>query len=275
MNNADPSPKAEVFERALKSVLRPMMRMLISKGIAAPAFYRLVKQTFVETAVEMMGQDATDSRVSVMTGVHRRDVKEFRDPDRSAEETLRTKVSTLSSVVGRWLSDPNYAQADGAPRPVPRSGDAPSFEALVQSVSRDVRPRTVLDELLRQDIVRTDGDAVVLDLDALVGPADTDQRMHFFAHNVGDHMAAAVENLLAEKPVLLERAVFYNHLTEDSVRDIERHVRRLSQDALLQVNKVAAERQSEDKSKETGTHRFRFGMFFYKEDEDDKGPDHP
>ena len=47
MNNADPSPKAEVFERALKSVLRPMMRMLISKGIAAPAFYRLVKQTFV------------------------------------------------------------------------------------------------------------------------------------------------------------------------------------------------------------------------------------
>ena len=174
-----------------------------------------------------------------MTGVHRRDVKEFRDPGPQCRRDAagqgvypfvcrRTLVVRSQLCPGRWRAETCAAQR----------GTLPSFEALVQSVSRDVRPRTVLDELLRQDIVRTDGDAVVLDLDALVGPADTDQRMHFFAHNVGDHMAAAVENLLAEKPVLLERAVFYNHLTEDSVRDIERHVRRLSQDALLQVNKA-------------------------------------
>lgn len=275
MSSADPSPNAQIFERALKTVLRPMMRMLISKGIAAPAFYRVVKQTYVETAVELLGRDATDSRISVMTGVHRRDVKEFRDPDRHAEESLRRKVSTLTSVVGRWLSDPVYANAQGAPVAIKRSGQAPSFDALVQSVSRDVRPRTILDELIRQDIVYQTDDLIALDMDVLVGPADTDQRMHFFAHNLGDHMAAAVENLLEEQPKLLERAVFYNHLTASSVDKLEAQARSLSQDTLLKINKLAADMQSTDKVLAEGKQRFRYGVFFYKEDESEapKGND--
>lgn len=267
MSGADPSAGTEVFERALRNVLRPMMRMLISKGIAAPAFYRLVKQTYVETAVEMLGDTATDSRISVMTGVHRRDVKDFRDPDRTAEETLRRKVSVLISVVGRWLSDPGYTDSKGDPAPMARTGEGASFDTLVRSVNRDVRPRTVLDELIRQNIVYLRDDDVVLDAAMLVGPADSDQRLHFFAHNVGDHMAAAVENVLSETPQMLERAVFYNHLTEASVSEIQTEVREVSQDALLKINALAAEKQAGDKTTQTGSHRFRFGVFFYSEDE--------
>ncbi len=34
--------------------------------------------------------------------------------------------------------------------PLPRSGPAPSFDSLVASVTRDVRPRAVLDEWVSQ-----------------------------------------------------------------------------------------------------------------------------
>ena len=62
-------------------------RALIAKGVTAPDFYRVVKQTFVEVAeadFALDGERPTDSRISMLTGVHRRDVKAFRDPDMAA-----------------------------------------------------------------------------------------------------------------------------------------------------------------------------------------------
>ncbi len=264
----DPFSRSGLFERAVRRILRPLVRALIAQGVTAPALYRIVKQTYVEVAVDDLGEAATDSRVNVMTGVHRRDVKEFRARDQSESTETQRKVSILLTVVGRWMSDPVFAEA-GVPRALPRfATDGPSFETLVQSVSRDIRPRTVLDELTRQGIARLDEDEVRLVSEGVVGSADTDQKLHFFAHNLGDHMQAAVDNLLSEEPEFLERAVFYNHLERESVETIEAEVRRLSQDGLKRINTLAAGKQAADKAQPTATHRFRFGVFFYREDED-------
>lgn len=264
----DPFSQSGLFERALRRLLRPLVRALIAQGVTAPALYRIVKQTYVEVAAEDLGAEATDSRINVMTGVHRRDVKDFRA--RGSEEGGETqrKVSILLTVVGRWMSDPDYLQ-DGVPRDLPRAApEGPSFEALVQSVSRDIRPRTVLDELTRQGITALEDDRITLIAEGLVGSADTDQKLHFFAHNLGDHMQAAVDNLLSDDPQHLERAVFYNHLDEVSVAEVEGEARRIGVDALRQINTLAARKQGADQSKATASHRFRFGVFFYKEDED-------
>lgn len=263
----DPFSKSSLFERAVRRILRPLVRALIAQGVTAPALYRIVKQTYVEVAADDLGDAATDSRINVMTGVHRRDVKEFRTRDQTESEETQRKVSILLTVVGRWMSDPDYLD-NGAPRALPRfASNGPSFEALAQSVSRDIRPRTVLDELTRQKITALEEDHVHLLAEGLVGSADTDQKLHFFAHNLGDHMQAAVENLLSEDPQHLERAVFYNHLDETSVNAIETDARRISMDSLRQINALAAGYQAQDTTKPSATHRFRFGVFFYKEDE--------
>jgi hypothetical protein len=211
-----------------------------------------------------------------MTGVHRRDVKEFRSPDDDAAEAHGRKVSTLSTVVGRWLSHADYVDEDGTPVAIPRTADnGPNFEGLVRSVSRDVRPRTILDELERQGILAVEGDMLRLMMDGLVGPADMDQRLHFFSHNLGDHMNAAVDNLLSDTPPHLERAVFYNNLDDAAVAQLEGDARTIATDALRQINTQAADLQNPDATDKDATHRFRFGVFFYKEDEraDTKGQD--
>ncbi|MDW3183527.1 MAG: DUF6502 family protein [Roseobacter sp.] len=268
MTARDPISQSRLFERALRRLLRPLVRALIAQGVSAPALYRIVKQTYVEVASADLGTAATDSRITVLTGVHRRDVKEFRTRDQEEDGETQRKVSILLTVVGRWMSDPVYLD-NGQPRVLPRFGrEGPSFETLVQSISRDIRPRTVLDELTRQGITGIDEDQVSLMSEGLVGSADTDQKLHFFAHNLGDHMQAAVENLLSDDPQHLERAVFYNHLNAESVEEVESEARRLSLDALRQINALAAGRQAKDKTEASATHRFRFGLFFYKEDED-------
>ena len=279
MSENPSNPRSDAFIKVLKGLLRPLIRALIAQGVTAPAFYKLIKQTYVDVAEKDLREQEdqiTDSRISVMTGVHRRDVKQMRNEDQTEQASLRAKVSTLTSVLGHWLGDPRFATSEGLPKELDRfgSGDGNSFESLVRSVSTDVRPRTVLDELVRQKLVELDdGDVVTLKADAFLGPADVDQRILFFSSNVGDHMAAATENLLAEEPPFLERAVFYNYLTEKSVDEIEEKARSMGNDLLLDLNKDAHARQLVDKETQEGTHRFRFGVFFYREDEGDKDDD--
>ncbi|MCY4336027.1 MAG: DUF6502 family protein [Litoreibacter sp.] len=273
MSSEDHFTKATTFERAVRRLLRPLLRALIAKGVTAPTFYRIVKQSYVDVAISELGDYATDSRVSILTGVHRRDVKTFRNIDADVEPDPGRRASILSTVIGRWLSHPDYQDDTGAARALPRQSEndgAPSFDALVQSVSRDIRPRAVLDELERQGAVRVEDGQVLLKAEGLIGSADAEQKLHFFAANLGDHMNAAVENLISENPEHLERAVFYNHLSENSVAHLETRARELGLETLQELNTLASERQEQEKNTPDATHRFRFGLFFYKEDERDQ-----
>lgn len=271
MTDQTPEGRPPALMKVLARLLRPLVRALIAQGVTAPAFYRLVKQVYVEVAerdFRLGDAPPTDSRISVLTGVHRRDVKTFREDAGAAERAAGAKVTTIASVIGRWLSSPDTTDAEGAPKPLPRAAKTgESFEALARAVSSDIRPKTVLDELERQNLVEIDAEGLVrLKGGAFIGPADLDQKVHFFAENVGDHIAAAVDNLLAEEPPFMERAVFYNRLRGASVDEIETTARTLGMEALVALNRRAGELQAEDREAEDGTERFRFGVFFYRED---------
>ena len=263
---------------ALKRVLRPLVRILIAKGVTAPALYRMLKELYVEVAAEAFrldGKPLTDSRVSVLTGVHRKDVRSIRAQPADAESPLERQVTVMTTVVGRWLADPQTTGADGDPLPLPRqAADGPSFDALVAAVNTDVRPRTILDELVRRGAVVLDekSETVLLQAEALLPREAGEERFHFFARNVGDHMAAAVENTLTEDgpAPFLERAVFYNNLRADSVDVIEARARALAGEALGELNRLGFARQSADAESADGepaTERFRLGIYFYREDE--------
>ncbi|MGF1445330.1 MAG: DUF6502 family protein [Pikeienuella sp.] len=267
-------PPANPFIRVLRGLLRPLVKAMISQGVTVPAVYRLLKEVYVEVAEQdfaLDGKRPTDSRISVLTGVHRKDVRVIREAGPQETGTSRRRVAAIASVIGRWLADPQMLDATGQPRPLPRQAQPDtgvSFDALVGAVSKDVRPRTVLDELLRQRLVSLDEaeDLVRLNPEAVLGPGDSEQKVIFFAQNVGDHIAAATENLLAadQGAPFMERAVFYNRLKAASVDAIEGEARDFAARALAQVNRSAFLRQAADLDTEDATERFRFGVYFYR-----------
>ncbi|MEM7239348.1 MAG: DUF6502 family protein [Pseudomonadota bacterium] len=265
--------RSTVFGKVIEGLMRPLVRALITQGITAPALYRIIKRLYVDVAENDFRIDETrqtDSRISVLTGVHRRDVKTYREGAGTPDTEIQEKVTTIASVLGKWLAGPETTDSQGRAMPLPRTAtNGASFEDLVRSVSRDIRPRTVLDELVNQKLVliSSDDGSVHLNTDAFFGPADTEQKIHFFAENVGDHIAAAVDNLLAERPRFMERAVFYNRLTPASVDEIETAARSLGTEALSSLNSLANIKQSTDLDLPDSTVRFRFGVFFYREDE--------
>ncbi|MEM9430609.1 MAG: DUF6502 family protein [Pseudomonadota bacterium] len=263
----DPSDR---FLKVMKGLMRPLVRTLIARGITAPAFYKLLKSVYVEVAHDdfRIGNKApTDSRITLLTGVHRRDVRAILSSEDETWETTRSKTAMLATVIGQWRARPSYLAEDGSPKPLPRTAaDGESFEALVRAINTDIRPRTVLDELLRQDLLVEGEDGLLRISDAARrGPASDDDRLVFFASNVGDHIAAAAENLLAETPPFYERAVFYNNLRPEAVDAIEARARLLSQNVLETLNEESLALRGDAEITPPGRERYRLGIYFYRE----------
>ncbi len=274
MSSKELSGAGSALMRVLHGLLRPLVRTLIAYGLTAPTVYRLLKRIYVEVAHEdfrIADTPPTDSRITLLTGVHRRDVREILTSDAESWTGARQKSTVFATVVGQWLANPDYLDDAGNPLVLPRSGELTSFESLVRLVSTDLRARTVLDELLRLGLVEEVEDGLALKSEqAVFGSGSDEHKTVFFAANVGDHLAAAAENLLAPEPPFLERAVFYNHLSETSIDQIEAMARTESQTVLNALNKQSAQFQKQDRSSPGPKQRYRFGVYFYREDADVK-----
>ena len=253
---------------ALRRVLRPLVRLLLTHGITQPALARMLKAVYVEVAEQefsLPGERASDSRVSLLTGVHRKDVRVLRAAPPATDEVPES-VSIGSQIVTRWCSDPRFSQ-DGRPGALPRREGPDSFEALVESVARkDLKARVVLDELLRLGVVTlTAGDAVALELEAFVPRHGFDEKAYYLGRNVRDHIATARHNLAGEGEPRLERSVYYAGLSTESVQTLQALAREVGSEALRQVNQRAHELQAADADQPGADHRMSFGAWFHRE----------
>ena len=210
----------------------------------------------------------TDSRISLLTGVQRRDVNRLRK-ESSTASTLPLQASMSAHLLAIWSGNDQYIDAQGIPLPLPRSasqGGEHSFEALVRSVSKDFRPRVVLDEWLRQGIVTLDErDHVRLAADAFASPRGIEEKSFYFGQNIHDHLAATVHNLSGNHPPFLERCVYYSDLTAESAQEYARYARLSGMRALHTVNRHAMELQKRDAGKPDAIYRTNFGIYHYTE----------
>lgn len=256
----------------LGRLLRPLVRLFISTGITFPLLSDLLRELYVNVAENdfaLAGKEQTDSRVSLLTGIHRKEVRRLRGAG-APVSAIPSSLSGSSRILARWLGSESFSTSDG-PMALPRTageGDA-SFEALVQSVTRDVRPRAVLDEWLNRGLVEIDAeDRIVLRETALIPASGEEQQLYYFGRNLHDHIAAAVTNITAPKPRFLERAVHYDHLSRESVEKLEALSRELASNALQKANREALRLSDEAPD---GAWRWNFGLYVYAEEDASPG----
>lgn len=259
---------------AVRRVLVPLVRTLIGFGISWPMLATLLKSVYVEVAERgfaLPGKPMTDSRITLLTGVHRKDVSQIRSAPPAAEAAAAAAPSLGSQVLSRWLTDPGFLDAAGRPLPLLRSSASehePGFETLVTGISKDIRPRALLDELLHAGLVteRPDG---LLDLAeaAHVPRGDLDKLAYYYGRNLADHLAASGHNLAGGTPPFLERALAYDRLSPDSITALRREADRLGMAMLVELNRMAADLADGDAGRDDASHRFTAGLYLYDEDE--------
>lgn len=266
---ADTPREGAGLHAPLARLLRPLVRLLVARGITFPALTDLLRELYVNVAeydFALAGKEQTDSRVSLLTGIHRKEVRRLRGAG-APVSAVPAVVSRTSRIIARWIADPAFTDARGQPLKLPRTaeGGAPSFEALVAGVTRDLRPRAVLDEWLDRGLAFTDPqDRIVLAEAAYVPRGDGAEgpQLYYFGRNLHDHIAAAVANILGDAPRFLERAVHYDGLSEDLAIRLEARAREIAMEALQQANREAHAACQTDPG---GTHRWNFGLYVYTE----------
>ena len=238
-------------------------------SITFPFLSNLLKSIYVEVATEefrLQGKPQTDSRISLLSGVHRKDVKNLR-PDGMHEQTVPPSVSLSTKLVELWTSDPQHLDDTGRHRPLSRlmsEGGEASFEGLVTSVSKDIRSRVILDEWLRSGIAKINAEGhVCLNTEAFFKESDFDEKAYYIGQNLHDHLCAASLNLQGQQPPLLESSIHCNKLTPESIAELDELAKRLGMQMLDAVNKRAAELEARDTDKPDARQRMNLGIYFF------------
>jgi Family of unknown function (DUF6502) len=295
--------RPRLVERTALRMLRPIVRWLIQQGITYPQFSESLKHLFLDAArkelrARALGKmsatlelkEPTDSALSLLSGVHRRDIRNFRAAEQ-AFESARLEPSALSlevqylpasdtnapqlsknrfglsaQVVARWFSDPNYLDVNEQPLLLTRSGDV-SFDALVASISTDVRPRAVLDQLLHLSLVEISEEHVRLVGAGFAPRADWAALSASATDNITDHLRAAIDNLDG-KENWLEQAIFSDEMSAESVQKL--HVAasaawRGNHRKLMQLAQQLYEQDLANREVSERVYRARIGMFYYDE----------
>jgi len=268
--NADALDASPALVLAFKRLLRPLVRLLLAKGVTYPYLCGQLKTIFVDVAAHdfpLKGKRQTDSRLSLLTGVHRKDVHRFMNEPRDTGAAPHN-VSFGSRLVARWCGETDYLDESGEPRPLSRLATAdggPSFERLVADESKDIRSRAVLDEWLRLGLVVVDDeDRVCLRTGAFVPEEGFEEKAYFLGRNVRDHLAAATHNVLDGKPPFLERCVYSDGLNEAATAELAALSERLGMHALRAINRRARELR-ESSGGDQPVQRMTFGVYFFSE----------
>lgn len=251
---------------AMRDLLQPLAELAVGQGVLYATVEEMLKTAFVTAARQAHGLAASDrvvSRISTVTGLNRREVTRLTQIDTT---TIQPKASPATRVFTRWLSDPALKDSNGEPRSLSRQGPAPSFESLANSVTRDVHPRSLLDELCRLGLARLDGESVHVASSTFVPKGDSARLLGFMGSNVGDHLRAAIANVTADKPRHFEQAIFADELSQDSLDAVRELVR--TQWQTLLAGTVPTLQKLIDADQAAGRaqqQRVRIGLFSYTE----------
>ena len=247
-------------------IMQPLVRWLLRSGVGYGEFSTALKTVFLtetETELRRIGGKRTDSTRSMLSGLHRKDVRALMPAvsEGLAEgspraDALNSRPSMASKLVTRWL-------ADDLPEKLPTSGNAPSFESLARQVSVDVHPRAVLNELVRLGVVKEDEHSVHLCRSAFEPDPDQEELLRMVAASVADHLAAGVSNVSRERErSFLEQSVFADGLHPESVAKLETLAATIWPQVMRTLVKAATPLYEKD-SQTGGDQRFRAGMFSY------------
>ncbi len=253
---------------AAAAMLRPLVKRLLAMGVPFGRLEARLRELFVEVAdVEfaLPGRQQTDSRVSLLTGINRKEVRRIRSAEGQAGPRSFT-MNYATALISRWLTDAQTADRAGRPLPLPYSAArGPSFMKLARKVTADLAPGVLLDQLVNSGAVEVrDGNVVVLKSDAYVPKPDVAEKVQILAEDPAELIDTILRNTFAEgEELLLQRKVYYDNLGGDAAKQIRAEMRREGERFLRRVNRLLARHDRDRNPKAAGGERFYAGMGVY------------
>lgn len=166
--------------KALLQALRPLIRSLLRAGIGYREFSEVSKAAFVDVATKdygLRGRPTNISRVAVMTGLTRKEVRRLRDKAAAGDETEVIRSAPMAVILHRWFTEAEFTDDNGVPLELEFDGKSPSFADLVRKHGGDIPPGAMRTELKRIDAVKETDDGKLLVLKRNVSGLDVHEKL--------------------------------------------------------------------------------------------------
>ncbi len=266
------------FVTTLNRVLTPLVRMLLRAGFTYPRLIQLLRTLYVDLAeseFKVDGAPLTTSRMSLLTGIARRYIREIRMQE-TQPIVKQLKVSPGASLIADWVTHPRFTDEEMNPLALPRlstHAEGPSFEELAVRASSDIRPRTQLQDLLERKLVELDDrDRVYLLAEAYLPDNQQQELMSVMAEHLHDHISAVSSNVEGEGPRYLDRSAYQRGLSDDSIQKLQQMAEQEGMRMLKKLYARAAELSAAEQDQDAANQRFRVGLYSYAEPEPESEP---
>ena len=189
--------KEQVLD-AFQLVLRPIVKILLRFNVGVSEFTEIVKKSYVDVASTeygIRGRPTNISRVAVMTGLTRKEVRRLRNMIEAGETNLSVKTTPIAEILHRWHAEEDFLDEKGRPAALNFAEGEHSFSELVKRFGGDVPPGAMRTELKRVgSVVETDDGRLSLAKRSVVPTDKTDNLVTSLIHGVYPLLCTVVEN---------------------------------------------------------------------------------
>lgn len=228
----------------------------------------MAKQVYVEVAKTEFGIDGkkqTISRISILTGLTRKEVQRLLKEPAEAEPGMAEEYNRAARVMTGWVRDPDFGDGKGHPIPLKLEGKRASFAALVKRYSGDMPVKAVLDELLRVGAVKQlrDGRIGLLARGFIPVKGPT-HKLAILGSDTAD-LIETIDHNLYKNPTRprFQRKVMYDNVPADAAKEFRVLAAAHGQELLETLDRWLSQRDRDVNPAAKGAGRVRLGVGLY------------
>lgn len=258
----------ETLQKAVTRVLSPLVRLLLRHGVSHAEFANWAKQAYVneaETHFGIDGKSPTVSRMAIVTGINRKEVKRIRELPADVNTGV-SKHNRAVRVVTGWLQDQEFQNAKGHPTTLDYGDPEDSFNRLVKRYGGDVPARAMLDELMRVGTVKNIGGKVSLQHKGYIPHESESALLDIFATSASDLLTTLDYNLKDSTATgrRLQMSVAYDDVTDEGRDTFRALCAAQSLDLLKQLDQSLSQfdRGANPSVQGEGKHRVGLGVYW-------------
>ncbi|MGB2059581.1 MAG: DUF6502 family protein [Alcanivorax sp.] len=256
------------FHKAVRKLMRPLVRMAIKRGISVNDFYLWLKALYVEEAEDftIAGKKQSTSRIALLTGLDRKETARLRKLNQDMDALLQQQTKRTNRAVraiNAWQKEALYCDENGNPKALPLYGDGTSLESLVHQYCGDVTVVTVLGELEQSGLVDLhDDDTVTLKDTSYIPHEDNEELLFLMGQAAHDLLNTSTYNIEQQgKTSRLQLSVAYNRINPEVIAKLKVLIEADSLELLQKLDRWLD--REIDHQEDTGQPQYRAGVGIY------------
>jgi len=249
-----------------RALLRPIASVVLKCGMTWREFSELSKSVFVSVATDefgIRGRPTNVSRVSILTGISRKEVKRQRELLEEATDSGSPKTTDATRLLSGWHQDADYIDENGAPLALAPQGSNPSFQSLFDRYGGDTPEQTLSRELLKAGSIEQDAEGRYVAKRRYHMPVEMDPGgIRFFGTNLFDHANTLCKNVTGDNTLRwLEGFAVDDHVHPDAVEEFRAYIDERGQHFLEEIDDWLSQRRLDPDESETTPVRLGLGVY--------------